>query len=78
MHIGSNVLIKNTIIGKNVRILDGAVIGKKGFGFMPDKKNFRYPHISIVIIEDNVEIGCNNTIDRALYPILLLVKHFYR
>ena len=64
--IGNNVLIKNTIIGDNVRILDNAVIGKKGFGFLPNKiSNFRYPHIGIVMIEDNVEIGCNNTIDRG-------------
>ena len=33
---------------------------------MPDKiSNFRYPHIGIVMIGDNVEIGCNNTIDRG-------------
>ena len=64
--IGNNVIIKNAIIGNNVRILDGAIIGKKGFGFFPDKNNnFRYPHIGMVIIGDNVEIGCNNTIDRG-------------
>ena len=64
--IGNNVLIKNTLIGDCVRILDGSVIGKKGFGFFPDKKkNLRYPHIGMVIIEDNVEIGCNNSIDRG-------------
>ena len=64
--IGNNVLIKNALIGNNVRILDNSVIGKKGFGFLPDKiSNFRYPHIGIVIIGDNVEIGCNNTIDRG-------------
>ena len=64
--IGSNILIKNSIIGNNVRILDGSVLGKKGFGFMPgNKENFRYPHIGMVIINDNVEIGCNNTIDRG-------------
>ena len=64
--IGNNVLIKNTIIGNNVRILDGSIIGKKGFGFFPDKNiNIRYPHIGMVIIKDNVEIGCNNTIDRG-------------
>ena len=65
-HIGSNVIIKKTLVGNNVSILDGAVIGKKGFGFFPDKnKNIRYPHIGIVIIGNNVEIGCNNTIDRG-------------
>ena len=64
--IGNNILIKNCIIGNNVRILDGAIIGKKGFGFFPSTdKNERYPHIGMVIVEDNVEIGCNNTIDRG-------------
>ena len=65
-HIGSNVIIKKTIVGNNVFILDGAIIGKKGFGFFPNnKKNIKYPHIGMVIIENNVEIGCNNTIDRG-------------
>ena len=64
--IGNNVILKNCILGKNTRILDGAIVGKKGFGFFPDKsKNIRYPHVGIVIIGDNVEIGCNNTIDRG-------------
>ena len=64
--IGNNVILKNTIIGNNTNILDGAIIGKKGFGFFPGKKkNIRYPHIGSVIIGDNVEIGCNNTIDRG-------------
>ncbi len=64
--IGSNVLIKNTIIGNNTTILDGAIIGKKGFGFFPgNKKNIRYPHIGSVLIGNDVEIGCNNTIDRG-------------
>ena len=64
--IGNNVIIKNSIIGNKSVILDGAVIGKKGFGFFPNKdKNIRYPHIGSVIIGNNVEIGCNNTIDRG-------------
>jgi len=65
-NIGSNVIIKKSIIGNNVSILDGSVIGKKGFGFFPSKKkNIRYPHIGMVIVGNNVEIGCNNTIDRG-------------
>ena len=65
-NIGSNVIIKKSLIGNNVNILDGAIIGKKGFGFFPNKnRNIRYPHIGIVIIGNNVEIGCNNTIDRG-------------
>ena len=65
-NIGSNVIIKNTIVGDNTNILDGAILGKKGFGFFPDKyKNIRYPHVGMVIVGNNVEIGCNNTIDRG-------------
>ena len=65
-NIGCNVIIKNSIIGNYTNILDGAVLGKKGFGFFPGKKtNIRYPHIGAVIIGNNVEIGCNNTIDRG-------------
>ncbi len=76
--IGNNVIIKNSIIGKNVRILDGAIIGKKGFGFFPEKnKNFRYPHVGIVIIQDNVEIGCNNTIDRGSLSNTLIGKNTF-
>ena len=64
--IGSNVILKNSVIGNDVRIMDGAIIGKKGFGFFPGKKiNIRYPHIGLVMIGNNVEIGCNNTIDRG-------------
>ncbi len=64
--IGSNVIIRNTIIEDNVTILDGCIIGKKGFGFFPNKqKNLRYPHIGIVFIGENSEIGCGSTIDRG-------------
>ena len=64
--IGSNVIIRNTIIENNVAILDGCIIGKKGFGFFPNKqKNLRYPHIGIVLIGENSEIGCGATIDRG-------------
>ena len=76
--IGNNVLIKNTIIGDNVRILDGSIIGKKGFGFFPDKNlNIRYPHIGMVIINDNVEIGCNNTIDRGSLSNTIIGKNTF-
>ena len=64
-NVGNNVVIKNCIIGKNTNILDGAILGKKGFGFYPSKKNIRYPHVGAVIIGNNVEIGSNNTIDRG-------------
>ena len=64
--IGSNVIIRNTLVGNNVKILDSCVIGKHGFGFFPkNNKNLRYPHIGIVKIEENCEIGCGSTIDRG-------------
>jgi len=64
--IGSNTIIRNSLINNNVSILDNCTIGKKGFGFFPNnKKNLRYPHIGIVIINENCEIGCGATIDRG-------------
>ena len=76
--IGSNVIIRKTLVGNNVNILDGCVIGKKGFGFFPDKKkNFRYPHIGIVIIEDNSEIGCGATIDRGSLSNTIIGKNTF-
>ena len=76
--IGSNVIIRNTIIKDNVNILDGCVIGKKGFGFFPNKdKNTRYPHIGIVIINENCEIGCGSTIDRGSLSNTIIGKNTY-
>ena len=76
--IGSNVIIRNSLIKNNVHILDGCVIGKKGFGFFPNRdKNFRYPQIGIVIIEDNVEIGCGSTIDRGSLSNTIIGKNTY-
>ena len=76
--IGSNVIIRNTIIHDNVNILDGCVIGKKGFGFFPDKKiNYRYPQIGVVIINDYAEIGCGSTIDRGSMSNTIIGKNTY-
>ena len=76
--IGSNVIIKNTLVGNSVKVLDGAIIGKKGFGFFPnDKSNIRYPQIGMVIIKNNVEIGCNNTIDRGSMSNTVIGENTY-
>ena len=76
--IGSNVIIRSTIIKNNVSILDGCVIGKKGFGFFPNnEKNIRYPHIGMVIIEDNSEIGCGSTIDRGSLSNTIIGKNTF-
>ena len=76
--IGNNVLIKYSVIANNVKILDGSIIGKKGFGFFPDRnKNIRYPHIGFVIIKENAEIGCNNTIDRGSLANTVIGKNTF-
>ncbi len=76
--IGSNVIIRNTIVKDDVSILDGCVIGKKGFGFFPNKENnIRYPHIGIVVINNNCEIGCGSTIDRGSLSNTIIGKNTY-
>ncbi len=76
--IGSNVILRNTIVHNNVHILDGCIIGKKGFGFFPShSKNLRYPHIGIVIINDNCEIGCGSTIDRGSLSNTIIGKNTF-
>lgn len=78
-YIGNNVIIEdetiiysgvkiynNCKIGKNCIVHAGAVIGADGFGFAPTENGYnKIPQIGNVIIEDNVEIGANTTIDRA-------------
>ncbi len=76
--IGSNTIIRNTFIKNEVKILDNCVIGKHGFGFFPIKnKNLRYPHIGMVLIEDNCEIGCGSTIDRGSMSNTVIGKNTY-
>ena len=76
--IGSNVIIRNTLIKNNVSVLDGCVVGKKGFGFFPyNNENIRYPHVGIVIIEDNCEIGCGSTIDRGSLSNTIIGKNTF-
>ena len=76
--IGSNNIIRNTLLRNNIRILDNCIIGKHGFGFFPSKnENLRYPHIGIVLIEDNCEIGCGATIDRGSMSNTIIGKNTY-
>jgi UDP-3-O-[3-hydroxymyristoyl] glucosamine N-acyltransferase len=76
--IGSNTIVRNSLIKNNVKILDNCIIGKHGFGFFPTQnKNLRYPHMGIVIIEDNCEIGCSSTIDRGSMSNTTIGKNTY-
>lgn len=88
-HIADNVIVKagttiypgvriyeNCVIGKNCTIHSGAVIGADGFGFAPQSDNnyMKVAQIGNVILEDNVEIGANTTIDRATMGSTLIRK----
>ena len=55
-----------SVLGARVIVQDGAVIGSDGFGFVTDSdgRHHKIPQQSIVVIEDDVEIGANTTIDR--------------
>lgn len=82
VHIGKNVTIDESSwlmphvnvldycsIGKRVRLHSMVVIGADGFGFstLKDGTHQRQPQIGRVIIEDDVDIGANTTIDRARF-----------
>lgn len=60
---------ENSIIGHRVHVQPGAVIGSCGFGYVTDKKGHhnKLNQVGNVIIEDDVEIGANTTIDRARF-----------
>ena len=65
--IHAQVSIRERVrIGNRVVIQDGAAIGSDGFGFArhPDGGHYKIPHIGAVVIEDDVEIGANTTVDR--------------
>jgi len=79
-YIGDNVIIADhciihpgvkiyhdCVLGNSVVVHAGTVIGSDGFGFAPqaDGSFKKVPQIGNVVIEDNVEIGANTTIDRA-------------
>jgi UDP-3-O-[3-hydroxymyristoyl] glucosamine N-acyltransferase len=67
------VLYPLTQIGRRVRIHAGAVIGSDGFGYVFDAGIHRkVPQVGLVIVQDDVEIGANVTIDRgALGPTII-------
>ncbi len=88
-YIGDNVIIgDNTtifsgtniysecLVGNNCTIHSGTVIGSDGFGFAPQSaaEFKKVPQIGNVIIEDNVEIGANTTVDRATIGSTIIRK----
>ncbi|CAM1366846.1 UDP-3-O-acylglucosamine N-acyltransferase [Tenacibaculum litopenaei] len=81
--IGDNTTIfagvkiySESVIGANCKIHSGTIIGSDGFGFAPDE-NGEYkavPQTGNVIIEDNVDVGANSTIDRATLGSTIIRK----
>ncbi len=81
--IGDNTILHpgvkiyhDCVLGKNITIHAGTIIGSDGFGFAPqaDGSFKKVPQIGNVVIEDNVEIGANATIDRATIGSTLIKK----
>ncbi len=61
-------VLERSVIGSRVIIHSGTVIGSDGFGFAPDGIRYhKLPHTGIVQIDDDVEIGANNAIDRGTF-----------
>lgn len=59
-------ILSGTIIGNRVIIHSGTVIGSDGYGFAQDgQRHVKIPQTGMVQIDDDCEIGANNTIDRA-------------
>lgn len=71
-----NVTIySNTTLGDRVTVHAGAVLGSDGFGYVRDSQTGKYeqfPQVGKLVIEDDVEIGANSTVDRgALDPTVI-------
>lgn len=72
--IGPNVvLMHGTRLGDRVMIHGGTVIGGDGFGYIwTDGRHLKIPQLGNVVIEDDVEIGCNVCVDRATFGSTLI------
>jgi UDP-3-O-[3-hydroxymyristoyl] glucosamine N-acyltransferase len=72
-----NVTIReDSIIGDRVIIHSGTVIGSDGFGYTPDEngRQIKIPQIGNVILEDDVELGSNVSVDRAALGSTIIKK----
>ena len=68
-------IYEDCIIGHNCILHAGCVIGSDGFGFAPEGESYKkIPQLGNVILEDNVEIGANTTIDRAVMDSTIIRK----
>ncbi|BBD07057.1 UDP-3-O-(3-hydroxymyristoyl)glucosamine N-acyltransferase [Desulfovibrio ferrophilus] len=66
-------LMAGTVLGDRVMIHSGAVLGSDGFGYVPTPAGReKIPQVGTVLVEDDVEIGANTTIDRAMLEKTLI------
>lgn len=66
--IGAGVSISFALIGDDVNILSGVVIGEQGFGVAGDASGpVEVPHLGRVVIQDRVTIGANSCVDRGVF-----------
>jgi UDP-3-O-[3-hydroxymyristoyl] glucosamine N-acyltransferase len=64
--IGAHASLSHALLGSRVYIYPGARIGQEGFSFATTKTGFlSIPQLGRVIVEDDVEVGANSTIDRG-------------
>jgi UDP-3-O-[3-hydroxymyristoyl] glucosamine N-acyltransferase len=64
--IGAHASLSHALLGARVYVYPGARIGQEGFGFASTKEGFlSVPQLGRVILEDDVEVGANSTIDRG-------------
>ena len=64
--IGAHASLSHALLGERVYVYPGARIGQEGFGFASTENGFlSVPQLGRVIIEDDVEVGANTTIDRG-------------
>ena len=67
--IGANAFLSHCLIGKRCTFHSGVCIGNRGFGFTLDPEGYvDVPQLGRVIVEDEVEVGANSTIDRGAGP----------
>jgi len=65
-HIGPNAVVQYALIGDRVILHSGTKIGQDGFGYVPGSHGLeKMPQIGRVVVQDDVEIGANTTIDRG-------------
>lgn len=72
----NSVVRERCKLGDRVILQPGAIIGSCGFGYTPDKlgRHIKLEQLGIVVIEDDVEIGANTSIDRSRFKATIIRK----